>query len=178
MTSERGYPSFHLLDAAALVVGYSVASLLVRAYWPPGETPGAWSILIIGLVYLWLGLAMSGPIVILMHRPAASNTKTDEETPEPRTWAELAWMMIGFYWIGLTILVVPVRVQGARFLDSAVLGVFPVVAALALRVFGMNAAKGVAGPGRPSWTHQAGVALLWSWPFAWVGLIVLGKTLL
>ena len=175
MSVEAQRQRFHLLDAAAMMVGYSVASLLIREYWPQNETPRVWAVMVIALVYLWLGLAMSGPVVLLIRRPVP-NPDHPEEPSEPRTWAELAWMLIGFYWIGLTLVVVPIRVQGGRFLDSAVLGLFPVLAALLLRAFGMKAAKGIAGKGRPTWTHQVGVALLWSWPFAWMGLILLGKT--
>jgi hypothetical protein len=89
-------------------------------------------------------------------------------------------MIIGFYWIGLTILVVPVRTTGARFLDSAMLGVFPVLAALILRVIGPRNSWVRVRPRKdePAWTHQAGIALLLTWPFVWVGLILLGKTLL
>jgi hypothetical protein len=171
---------FHLLDAAALVVGYGLASMLVRAYWPDSETPDAWAVMLIGLVYAWLGMAMSGPVVLLIRRPPvarAGSPDDDEESPAaPRTWAELAWLIIGFYWIGLTVLIVPARMRGARFLDSAFLGVFPVIAALALRYLGHRRAL---PPGdTSSWTHRAGVALLLSWPFAWVGLIVLGKSLI
>jgi hypothetical protein len=89
-------------------------------------------------------------------------------------------MIIGFYWIGLTVLVVPGRLNGARFLDSALLGVFPVLAALALRFVGPKRSWARLRPPEhgPTWTHRAGVALLVTWPFAWVGLILLGKTLL
>ncbi len=62
-TSQRG---FHRFDVAALVVGYSLASMLIRAYWP---SPGSLSIAeaaVISLVFLWLGLAMSGPAVLLV----------------------------------------------------------------------------------------------------------------
>ncbi len=169
----------HLLDAAALVVGYSLASMLVRAYWPDSNLPTVWEVAVLGLVFLWLGLAMSGPVVMLARRPRSrpNDTEADEDDAptDPRTWAELAWMVIGFYWIGLTILVVPVRMHGTRFLDSAVLGVFPVLAAVGLRLFGPRSRL------RPSadtaWTHRAGVALLLTWPFAWVALILLGKSL-
>ena len=178
MNSERGPQGFHLLDAIALVVGYSVASLLVRAYWPRNETPDVWAVAVFGFVYVWLGLAMSGPVVMLIRTPKSNSEDFDDNPPEPRTWAELAWMLIGFYWIVLTILVVPVRVEGTRFLDSAFLGVFPVAAALGLRFFGMKVAKGFAGQSRPSWTHRVGVGLLWTWPVAWMGLIVLGKSFL
>lgn len=176
MKSETGRAGFHLLDAAALVVGYGLASMLIRAYWPASETPRVAEVLVITLVFLWLGLAMSGPVVLMVRRP--SPRKTDDEDAEPgvRTWAELAWMIIGFYWIGLTILVVPVRLHGTRPLDSAVLGLFPVLAALGLWFF--SPARNRPAEGEASWTHRAGVALLLTWPFAWMALILLGKTLL
>jgi hypothetical protein len=180
MSGARGQAGFHLLDATALVVGYSLASLLIRAYWPDSGVPPIVVVAVIGLVFLWLGLAMSGPVVLLIRRPApaAAGDEDGEERPaEPRSWAELAWMIIGFYWIGLTVLVVPVRMHGTRLLDSALLGVFPVLAALGLRLFGPRELR----PRRvdtTSWTHRAGVGLLLTWPFAWVALILLGKTLL
>jgi hypothetical protein len=170
---------FYLLDAAALVVGYGLASLLVRAYWPRSGAPTVWEASAIGLVFLWLGLAMSGPVVLLIRRPApAAEAPGDDPRPEPRTWAELAWMIIGYYWIALTVLVVPTRMDGGRFLDSALLGVFPVLAALVLRYVGPRRSWARERPaqGGPTWTHRAGVALLLTWPFAWVGLILLGKT--
>jgi hypothetical protein len=178
MSASGGQTGLHLLDAAALVVGYSLASMLVRAYWPDTGTPNIWEIALIGAVFLWLGMAMSGPVVLLIRRPSTPDgaDPDDEHTAPSRTWAELAWLIIGFYWVGLTILVVPVRMHGTRFLDSAVLGVFPVLAALALRFFGPRARRPIAG--KETWTHRAGVALLLTWPFAWVGLIVLGKSLL
>src|SRR5205823_1552078 len=111
----------------------SLASMLIRAYWPDSGVPPIVAVTVIGLVFLWLGLAMSGPVVLLIRRPGpgpAADGDGDEGPPQPRSWAELAWMIIGFYWIGLTVLVVPVRMHGTRLLDSAVLGVFPVLAAL------------------------------------------------
>jgi hypothetical protein len=175
MSGETGRAGFHLLDVAALVVGYGLASLLVRAYWPASGTPDAVETVVIGIVFCWLGLAMSGPAVLLAHRPPLP--ASDDGPPrDSRTWAELAWMVIGFYWIGLTVLVVPVRMRGSRFLDSAVLGLFPVLASVGLWL---------SSPRRPlpqanvaAWTHRAGVALLLTWPFAWVALILLGKTVL
>lgn len=168
---------FHILDAAALIVGYGLASLLVRAYWPDSGTPDVWTVMMITVVYSWLGLAMSGPAVLLIRRPRPAEPDPDfESNVEPRTWAEIAWLIIGFYWIGLTVLVVPARMHGSRFLDSALLGVFPIAAALWLRFFGPR--KGLPPGDTSSWTHRSGIALLLLWPFAWVGLIVLGKTLI
>jgi hypothetical protein len=176
MTQQNRPPGFHLLDAAALIVGYGLASMLVRAYWPDNGSPAFWATLVIGAVYLWLGLAMSGPVVLLIRRPTATPPDQDDDAKGPlRTWAEVAWLIIGFYWIGLTILVVPARLHGTRVLDSAVLGVFPVLAALGLRFFGPRQRMAQGDPA--AWTHRTGIALLLSWPFAWVALIVLGKTM-
>jgi hypothetical protein len=179
MSVEKSHEGFHLLDISALVVGYGMASLLVRAYWPQSGTPDVWETLMIALVYTWLGMAMSGPIVLLMRRPAVRAGEEDGPDDAPRTWAELAWMIIGFYWIGLTILIVPARMRGRMVLDSAILGVFPVLAAIALRFSAVRIRRFVAGAdAATAWTHRAGVWLLLTWPFAWLGLILLGKTLL
>lgn len=174
MSVAKRQAGFHLLDAAALVVGYGLASLLIRAYWPDMGAPSVWEVMVIALVFLWLGLAMSGPVVLLNRRPAAVDPDKDDEPTEPRTWTELAWLIIGFYWIGLTVLVVPIRMPGTRFLDSAVLGLFPVLAPLGFRLFGPR--RTTRAGDLDSWTHRAGVALLVTWPFAWVGLILLGKS--
>ena len=175
MSTETRRGGFHLLDAAAVVVGYGLASMLIRAYWPASERPAVREAFVIGLVFLWLGLAMSGPVVLLVRRPPSELSEDDDPRPGTRTWAELAWMLIGFYWVGLTVLVVPVRMRGTRFLDSAVLGIFPVLASLGL----WFSARGRGRPagGESSWTHRAGVALLLTWPAAWLALILLGKSL-
>src|SRR4051812_29621485 len=99
---------FHLLDLAAIVVGYGMASLLVRAFWPSGGRPPLAEAAVIVLVYAWLGLAMSGPLVLLIRRADPSAREVEQGTGVgdnaatsgvTRTWAELAWLIIGFYWI-------------------------------------------------------------------------------
>jgi len=177
MASGTGRPGLHIEDAAALVVGYGLASLLVRAYWPAGEAPGPGELILMAGVFVWLGLAMSGPVVLLIRRPGPVDPSGDGP-PGSRTWAEMAWMIIGVYWIFMAVLVVPARLRGALLMDSAILGLFPVLAALALRFFGPAPT-----PARPAdapslWTHRVGVGLLLTWPFAWVGLILLGKSLI
>jgi hypothetical protein len=178
MSEGKDHAGFHLVDVVALIVGYGLASLLVRAYWPETGSPDVWAVMVIALVYAWLGLAMSGPVVLLTRRPSARRPEPDPDEfvpAEPRTWAEVSWLIIGFYWVGLAVLVVPVRVRGTRFLDSAFLGVFPVLAALGLRFFGPR--RALAQGDTSSWTHRTAVALLLTFPFAWVGLIALGNSL-
>lgn len=173
MNGPISLPGFHLLDLSALVAGYAMASLLVRAFWPTGGSSEAAVFVVLGLAYLWLGLAMSGPLILAVRR--RGDREDPAEPHEALTWAELAWSIIGFYWIGLTVLVVPVRLPHTRLVDTALLGVFPILAALGLRLFGP---KRPATPGQgPGWTHLAGVVLLVSWPLAWLAMILLGKTL-
>ncbi len=166
--------SFRLIDITAIIVGYALASLLVRAFWPSTDDVGFGVGLAIFILYAWLGMAMSGPIVLLTSRKEKS--KDPDALPTNRTWAELAWLVIGFYWIALTMLVVPIRTPTHRLRDSAILGLFPILAALVIRLLGPT----VTGIpiGEPTWTHRAGLGLLIAWPFAWLALILLGKTLL
>jgi hypothetical protein len=172
MNGPKSPPGLHLLDLTALVAGYAMASLLVRAFWPSGGTSSPAVVAVLGLAYLWLGLAMSGPLILAVRR--RGDRDRPPEPHEALTWAELAWSIIGFYWIGLTVLVVPVRLHHTRLMDTALLGVFPILAALGLRIFGP---KRPTTPGHgPAWTHHAGIALLASWPVAWLAMILLGKT--
>ena len=87
------------------------------------------------------------------------------------TRAELAWMVIGGYWIALTMLVVPARSADTPW---ALAGLLQVVAALGLWLV---------VPKRPtpagqaeSWTHLAATSLLWTWPVAWALLILLSRS--
>jgi hypothetical protein len=189
-----------LQDILALVVGYAMAALLFRAFWRD-RLP--WSAL--GLpgaaLYLWLGLAMSGPIIMLrrrLSRPApALGDLAAERTPvrgapplwaappsgarKPpagapgTTWAERAWLLIGAYWIVLGIFVIPARLHEFKLGDVVLFGLAPIVVAIGLRLLGPTAPQGpeVAR----GWTHAAAIALLATWPFAWFCLFVLGKSM-
>ncbi|WZO96257.1 hypothetical protein EP7_003246 [Isosphaeraceae bacterium EP7] len=176
MTEPAPPRRFRLLDTAALVVGYGLASLLVRAFWPEAPTTPFPVAAAIGLEYLWLGLAMSGPIVMAANRRKPPDDIDDDETPDserPRaTWAENAWILVGVYWICLTILVVPARLRTTRVSDVAFLGVFPILASIAL---GWLSRK--EQPPEYNWTHKTAVWLILTWPAAWVVLILLGKVL-
>jgi hypothetical protein len=175
MHSPTRRHGLQLLDLSALVAGYGLASLLVRAYWPSAGMASPGEAVALALVFLWLGLAMSGPVVLLLPHRAQPATP-EGRSPVARTWAELAWLIVGFYWIGLTILVVPARMANTRLFDTAVLGIFPVLAALVLRLFGRR--RFGSGATESTWTHRAAVGLLATWPVAWIALILLGKTFL
>jgi hypothetical protein len=96
------------------------------------------------------------------------------ETLEPAryTKAELAWMLIGGYWIALTMFVVPLMSVDTPW---ALVGLLQVVAALGLWLTVPRPAA--SSSLTQTWTHAAATLLLWTWPFAWICLILLSRSL-
>jgi hypothetical protein len=200
---KRPTRGLRIHDLVGLVVGYGMAALLARSFWPSSRPIEGVPAVALVLDFLWLGLAMSGPILLLLDRRGSSLEKSKDKprrrprpgrlisAPEPvnepvgrgparfknqeparYTKAELAWMVIGGYWIALTMFVVP-----ALSVDTpwALVGLLQIVAALGLWLV---------VPRRPTpaeianaWTHTAASTLLWTWPVAWICLIVLSRSL-
>jgi hypothetical protein len=188
-------------DLVGLVVGYGMAALLARSFWPRSKPLGGIPGVALVFEYCWLGLAMSGPIILLLDRRGGSSTSTlrpkrperpgrlissseppvpvgrgpanpASETPPTFTRAELAWMVIGGYWIALTMFVVPALAVDTPW---ALVGLLQVVAALGLWLVVPRRIK--PGAVAESWTHPAAIGLLATWPVAWIFLILLGKSL-
>jgi hypothetical protein len=169
-----------LVDVAALVAGYGLAAVFMRAFWPERGVSLALGCFAVGF-YLWLGLAMSGPLLLIRHRQAASTDSEQKAAEQPmhppgRTWAEMAWLLIGVYWIVLGVFILPVRLSSFRYSDAVLFGLVPLAPALFFLLFGPR--QNLKGRASPPWTHFAACGLLWSWPLAWVCLIVLGQTML
>ncbi len=180
--SQPDEPQFRIqiIDAAAMVVGYGLAAVLFRAFWPQGHIPPALGLFAIGF-YVWLGLAMSGPLILLRHRHArpvdpGGTQSAQLTTSTAHTWAEMAWLLIGVYWIVMGVFILPIRLHSFRFSDTILFGLVPLAAGLVLRVFGPR----IRPQGRDyvSWTHQVAVGLLVTWPLAWVCLIVVAQAML
>ncbi|MFO0888608.1 MAG: hypothetical protein U0790_05600 [Isosphaeraceae bacterium] len=162
-----------LVEIGAIVAGYGLAALLFRAFWPSAGVSVAMGLFAIGF-YLWLGLAMSGPLLLLRRGPAAAEEEAGSPRRDPagsRTWAEMAWLMIGVYWIVLGVFVLPIRLHSFRMGDTLLFGAIPLAAGLVMRFVGPRPRDH--HPDGGPWTHQVAVALLVTWPPAWICLVVL-----
>ncbi|RUL89708.1 hypothetical protein [Tautonia sociabilis] len=157
-------PGPRVIDLIGLMVGFGAAALLLRSLWPSSRsmTPGVGAVL--GLLHLWLGLAMAGPVLLLIDRRGLG------DATRQLSWAQVAWLLIGAYWLALTALVVPTRLP-----VHPLLGVLPVAAALVLRVVGPRSPE--ARLRARSWTDRVAFGLMLTWPIAWVAMVLLGKTL-
>jgi hypothetical protein len=170
---------FQLRDILALVVGYGLAALFFRAFWPAGG-PASGLIAPAMALYAWLGLALSGPILLLRRLPSdPAEGSAPSAGPHPRagshTWAEWAWLFVGCYWIVLGLFVIPARLREFGAGDVFVFGMVPIVAALCLRLVGSKAAA--AARQTTDWTHPAAVVLLLTWPLAWGCLVFIARGL-
>ncbi|QEH36157.1 hypothetical protein OJF2_47170 [Aquisphaera giovannonii] len=168
-----------LIDLAAVVVGYSLAAVLFRAFWPRSQVSPHLVAFASGF-YLWLGMAMSGPLLLFRRRGEAApegpaRAGAAASAADRRTWAENAWLVIGVYWIIMGALVLPGRLHAFRFGDTILFGAMPLVASVAFRMFGR---RPVLPASAEAWTHLAAVALIVTWPFAWLCLIVVGQAIL
>jgi hypothetical protein len=164
-------------DILALVVGYGMASLFFRAFWPGRRQAPGVMLAALGF-YLWLGLTLSGPIVLLRVgravRPGSpANDAADPAPTALRTGAEWAWLLIGIYWMIVGLFVIPSRVPEFVFRDTLMYGFVPVFSALLLLALRKPPGERAA----TAWTHLAAIVVLASWPIAWACLIILGQRL-
>ncbi len=148
---------FQLLHVMGLVVGYGMAASLIRSQWSLSGLPTMPYGLLALVEFAWLGLAMSGPLLVGIDRKGLTK----------RTGPELCWLMIGAYWIGLAIFSIPRRFR----IDAALVAIFQlaILAAIPLllrRVRRRSEAK-------PAWTHPTAVVLIWTYPIAWLAFVLM-----
>ncbi|QDV37248.1 hypothetical protein [Tautonia plasticadhaerens] len=168
MAEDRTHPPRptgpRLIDLIGLVVGFGTSALLLRSLWPSSRSMAPGVAVVAGILHLWLGLAMAGPVLLLIDRRGLN------DATRQLSWAQVAWLLIGSYWLAMTALVVPTRMA-----VHPLLGVVPVVAALVLRRIGPRSPE--AGLRARSWTDRVAIGLMMTWPIAWGAMILLVKTL-
>ncbi len=167
---------FEIRDILAVVVGYGMAAVFYRAFWPAAGPP-MWVLAPAIILYTWLGLALSGPIILLRRRPNQPSAGEAVSTPAApgvgtHTWAEWAWLFVGGYWVVLGIFVIPARLHKFAPSDALLFGLVPFLAALVSRLVGSDSRSARV---RPAWTHAAAVWLLVTWPVAWACLVAVGR---
>ncbi len=171
---------FEIRDILAVVIGYGMAAVFFRAFWPAGGPP-TWVLAPATILYLWLGLALSGPVLLLRRRTrdqtvGEPGTALPPPTVGTHTWAEWAWLFVGSYWIVLGLFVIPARLHAFGPGDALLFGLVPILAALVSRLIG-GGTRSARVPAESVWTHAAAVWLLLTWPVAWVCLVAVGRGL-
>ncbi len=172
---------FQIREILAVVVGYGMAALFFRAFWPAGGPPGLADRAGDG------ALRLAGPGIERADPPVAPRADATGRRPQPgsaataspvrrrrHTWAEWAWLFVGSYWIVLGLFVIPARLHPFGPGDALLFGLVPILAAVGFRLVGSKAAAAVPNPG---WTHPAAVWLLLTWPVAWACLVAVGRGL-
>jgi hypothetical protein len=174
---KRSHHQIPLVDSLAVIVGYGMAAELFRACWP-SSPPAPVLRLPIATLYIWIGMAMSGPPLLLWRgfaRPAVATQGTQSPQATRATWAETAWLLIGIYWIVIGLFLIPARLRGFQLTDTVLFGIIPFAVSLGFWLCRPRKAN-ESVPSHP-WTHTTAVVLLAMWPVAWFCLIVLGKSM-
>lgn len=163
---ERARPGGpRLLELGAIVVGFSLAALALRVCWPKGLIPSTTDLAAGVVVYVWLGLAASGPFVLLLGR---HQRRGPRGAVVPYSSAEKAWLLIGGYWIMILV--------AAALLVSIfpIVGLVPIVVAALSWLIAPRPPR-LSANERP-WTHRVALLVLWTWPVAWVAMVILTES--
>jgi hypothetical protein len=159
-SQPQGRAGLRLHDLFGLVFGFSLAATLLRSFRAEFEPFVFLQGLMLLISFVWIGTAMSGPIVILLDRQRTS----------PRSRSEIAWCLIGIYFIGLTLIVVPYRNQETPW---AMLTLVQFVGAAIILGWLLSDRNSQVTPkqiGR-SWTTSVSKWLIFTWPLAWLALL-------
>ncbi len=145
-------------ELVAVVAGYGMAAFGVRAMAPWKEGIGILGMMFGVICFAWLGLAMSGPLVLAIRRVESGRL----------TGAERAWILIGSYCIGLACVVGALRIQLPLLASAVPIGVIVIL-------WLVNLKRREAS--RSRWTRVAAVVVLATWPIAWGAFVGLSGSI-
>lgn len=148
-------------DAAGLICGFAVAGLLVRGTILVKHEIRSISLTVVSAsLYVWLGLAISGPFVSGLRR-----------IQHGRRWkfsiGETIWVGLGLLWLVVGML------RRLRWMDSNATTHAACVAAVAaglaplLCLVAWRAGRTTTGRVAVSWCDRAGIICAACWPAAW-----------
>jgi hypothetical protein len=169
---------FRIRDLVGLVVGYGLAGFLLRSFLAVIDPRGITESVELGTFYLWLGLAVSGPFVLLLDGRGPAPPPPVPTTDPPSRYApeELIWLGIGGYFLFIALVVVPALDRGVTWLvaraiwDSTASGQALIGLGLAV-CWTLGRRRARATP--PGWTRRAARLVLVTWPVAWLVLVLL-----
>ncbi|GEM_PF-1098262 len=156
-----------MTDLIGLVVGFAWAGKIFRDALGAGETGGFGRVVALGVGFVWLGLAMAGPIVLTMRR--VQHGRRMQLTAGETLWVALGglWLLVGachtFQDFDPTTLA-----NLATRAAAASAGIGPI--ALVILWHSQRRRPEAA---QYTWCHRAGVVLGAAWPAAWVATLLI-----
>jgi hypothetical protein len=170
---------FRIRDLAGLVVGYGLAGFLLRSFLAAIDPRGITESIELGTFYLWLGLAVSGPFVLLIDGRGPAPPPPIPTTDPPSRYApeELIWLGIGGYFLLIALVVVPTVSRGETWIVAR--AILDATASGQALIIGLGLAmcwtlgRRKARPNPPGWTRRAARLVLITWPVAWLVLVLL-----
>lgn len=177
---------FAIRDLIAIIAGFALAAALLPIFWGNGSGLGHLDAALMLLIYGWLGLCMSGPLVLLLERRRrpAFRRPTPSRSPPGRlaevgegpraipsryTRFERAWLAMGGYWLVVTALLLP------NVTHDDLLRIFlPILFLIALACLSaVLPRRQPPADADQAWTHRLAGVLLATWPLVWAVSIYL-----
>jgi hypothetical protein len=161
MTGAAAAGGPRVIEMAAVVLGYGLAAVGLRLYAPTVAQRTLVGAVAAAVLLAWLGLALSGPFVLLLDR----RHRREGDWTRP----EAAWGLIGLYGLVLVGAGPFVLPSGFAGRSVAAIGLLPVLGGLVAWLVAPRSA-----PRRPPrWTERAAAIVIATWPLAWFALIAL-----
>lgn len=167
MRSPLPTDSFNLLDIVGIVIGFALAARICRGEFRRiVESQSVGAVLIAGLTWVWLGVVLSGPLIIGV-RWFRVNRRVRLRL------GERLWLCLGVGWLVIAIvrMLGPLAGEYSRELAycsaAGLSAVTPMLLLWALPVVAGSVGEYESEPAS-GWCNAAGMAIALTWPLGWV----------